>query len=103
MKSIYKIIWSDEALVNLKNIINYLENHWTEAEIKKFAKLLDKHLNLLQDNPFLFPKSTQLSGLRKSVISKQTSIYYQIVQNKVHIISLFDNRQNPQKQKDKGI
>ena len=47
MKNIYKIIWSDEALTNLKDTINYLENHWTETEIKKFAQLLDKHLNPL--------------------------------------------------------
>ena len=26
MESTYKLIWSDEALSNLKNIINYLEN-----------------------------------------------------------------------------
>ena len=101
MKSTYKIIWSDEALTNLNDTINYLENHWTEAEIKKFAQLLDKHLKLLQENPFLFPKSAQLSGLRKSVISKQNTIYYRIVRNNVHIITLFDNRQSPQKLKDK--
>lgn len=101
MKSTYKIIWSDEALTNLKDIINYLEDHWSEAEIKKFSQLLEKHLNLLQENPFLFLLSTQLSGLRKSVISKQNTIYYRIVRNNVHIITLFDNRQSPRKLKDK--
>ena len=52
MKNTYRLIWSDEALNNLKDIIDYLENRWTEREIKKFAQLLDKQLKLIKDNPF---------------------------------------------------
>jgi len=52
MKNTYKLIWSDEALNNLKRIIDYLENRWTEREIKKFTQLLDKQLKLINDNPF---------------------------------------------------
>jgi plasmid stabilization system protein ParE len=33
MKNTYKLIWSDEALQNLKDIIDYPENRWTEREI----------------------------------------------------------------------
>ncbi|PWD99777.1 type II toxin-antitoxin system RelE/ParE family toxin [Marinilabilia rubra] len=56
MRNTYRIIWSDEALKNLKNIIEYLERYWSEKEIENFAQLLDKHLDLLQENPLLFPK-----------------------------------------------
>ena len=38
MGSTYKLIWSDEALENLKGIIEYLEKRWTTREIKKFAR-----------------------------------------------------------------
>jgi plasmid stabilization system protein ParE len=54
MKSTFKIIWSDEALHGLNQIVNYLEENWTSKEIKKFAKLLDKKLNLISNNPELF-------------------------------------------------
>ena len=64
MKNTYKLIWSDEALKNLKRIINYLENRWTKREIKKFAQLLDKQLLLIEENPFLFPKSDTISEYR---------------------------------------
>ncbi len=33
MENIYKLIWSEEALNNLKGIIEYLENKWTKREI----------------------------------------------------------------------
>jgi plasmid stabilization system protein ParE len=95
MKNTYKIIWSDEALTNLKNIIEYLERKWTEKEISNFAQLLDKQLQRIENNPFLFPETDTSNGIRKSVLSKQTSIYYRIVKFEIRIITLFDNRQNP--------
>jgi plasmid stabilization system protein ParE len=54
MENTYKLIWSDEALINLKNIIDYLESRWTKREIKRFSQLLDKQLKLIEENPFLF-------------------------------------------------
>jgi plasmid stabilization system protein ParE len=76
-------------------IIAYLENRWTKREIEKFAQLLDRQLNLFKDNSFLFAECDMPKGLRKSVLSKQTTIYYGIVKNEIHIMTLFDNRQNP--------
>ena len=97
MKSTYKLIWSDEALNNLKEIIDYLEHRWTKKEINKFARLLDRQLELIGTNPFLFAESDKSIGIRKSVLSKQTTIYYRITSQEIHIITLFDNRQNPDK------
>lgn len=95
MKNTYKLIWSNEALNNLKGIIDYLENRWTKREIKKFSQLLDKQLNLIEDNPYLFAESNKSNGLRKSVLSRQTTIYYRIINYEIRIIALFDNRQDP--------
>jgi len=97
MKNTYKLIWSEEALNNLKGIVDYLEKNWTSREITKFAQLLEKQLKLIEENPYLFPNSGKSNGLRKSVLSKQTTIYYRINIQEVQIITLFDNRQNPNK------
>jgi plasmid stabilization system protein ParE len=97
MKNTYKLIWSDEALNNLKDIIDYLENRWTKREIEKFTQLLDKQLKLIEDNPYLFAESAKFNGLRKSVLSRQITIYYWIINFEIRIITLFDNRQNPNK------
>jgi plasmid stabilization system protein ParE len=97
MKNTYKIIWSDEALSNLKQIIVYLEQNWTIKEIKKFAFLLDRQLIRIQNNPLLFAESNKQKNFRKSVLTKQVSIYYRIKSFEIHILTLFDNRQNPKK------
>lgn len=44
MKNTYKLVWSDEALKGLKSIFNYLEFRFSEKNIRKFAKKLDKQL-----------------------------------------------------------
>ncbi len=101
MKGTYKLLWSDEALENLKGIIDYLENRWTKREINKFAQILDKQLRLIEKNPYLFPESNKSNGLRKSILSKQTTIYYRIVNLEIRIVTLFDNRQDPNKLRNK--
>lgn len=97
MENTYKLVWTDEAFYNLEGIISCLESRWTPREVKKFVQLLEKQLNLISTNPFLFAESEKLFGLRKSVLSKQIIIFYQVKDHKVYIVSLFDSRQNPNK------
>ena len=97
MQNIYKIIWTNEALSNLKNVIAYLEKHWTEKEIKRFSLLLDRNLDLIQNNPTLFVEYNKAKKVRKSVLTKQVTIYYRVVNNDIQIITLFDSRQSPKK------
>ncbi|MBI1768124.1 MAG: type II toxin-antitoxin system RelE/ParE family toxin [Bacteroidetes bacterium] len=99
MKSGYKLFWSDKALADLQNIINYLIENWTQKEIQNFARRLDKRLELIVINPRLFPKTAKRREVRKSVLTKHAVIYYETKGNVVSIITLFDPRQNPKKLK----
>lgn len=101
MENTYKLIWSNEALSNLKNIIDYLEDRWTTKEIQKFSRLLDKKLQLIERNPLLFQASPNSNELRRCILSKQTTIYYKIKNRQIYIVTLFDNRQDPKKLKGK--
>ena len=102
MKSGYKIIWTDHALSELKQIIDYLEKNWTEKELKNFANELDHTIELISKNPTLFQVSKIKPGVRKAVILKYNSLYYRTQISAVEIISLFSNRQNPKKEKYKN-
>ncbi len=96
MKSTYKLIWSEEAKNNLSEIIDYLEERWTEKEISQFLKKLNHQLDLIRHNPKLFPKVNR-KGVRKSVLSKQVSIFYKSNRKEINILFIFDTRQNPGK------
>ncbi len=95
MKSGYKIEWSVEAISNLDSIIDYLSNKWTHREIRTFYKLLDKTLILISKNPDIFSNSELKSNVKRCVLSKQTSIYFEVKVDNIVILTLFDNRKNP--------
>ena len=98
MKSISNVIWTKEANENLSKVIKYLEENWTEKEIKKFLTKLYKHISLIQTQPDSFPKANNYN-VRRSVVTKQITLYYSISQETLFIVSIFDNRQNPKKLK----
>jgi len=96
MKSGYSIHWTVEALNNLEGIIDYLTHRWTDREISNFYKLLDKRLELISKSPHTFPSSEQKTNVKRSVLSKQTTVYFEVNTDKIVILSLFDNRKNPE-------
>ena len=94
MDSEYKILWTDEAINNLGEILDYLKNRWTQHEIANFKKKLNKQIGLIEKNPALFPFSTYNKRLRKAVLSKQTTIFYELSGKVIYLAYIFNNLQN---------
>jgi plasmid stabilization system protein ParE len=92
---LYKIVWSNEALTQLDNIVKYLESRWSLNVIDDFLNLIKEYEDILARNPEAFPISKRNNKYRKCVITKQTSIYYKFEGKEVVIRLLWDNRQNP--------
>ena len=97
MKDGYEIKWTSEAERNLHAIFDYLENTWSEREISNFAKKLESVLQLISTQPAAFPYYDKKRNIRRCVLSSQTTIYYceQPFDNVIMVITLFDNRRNP--------
>ena len=88
----YKLFWSNESLSNLDSILSYFKSEWTEKELASFKRKLSKQLELIQQNPKLFPISEIQPRLRKAVLSKQTTIFYELLEFEIHIAYVFNNR-----------
>jgi len=97
MKNGFDIEWTSEAERNLNAIFDYLEVTWSDREISNFAQNLESYLSVISLNPSTFPYYHKEKNIRRCVLSPQTTIYYREVfsENKVVIITLFDNRRNP--------
>jgi len=65
----YKIFWTEEAIQNLEEIIDYLTTSWTQREVDHFKLKLSKQIELIQRNPGIFPVSAFQPRLRKAVLS----------------------------------
>ena len=94
MKNGYSLLWTENAKSELSEIINYIATEWNEVAVRKFAKNLETALESVLTMPTAFPESSIKNNIRRKVISKQTSIYYKILNNEIVILSIFDNRRN---------
>lgn len=90
----FRISWSDNALNDLDNILDYLREQWTQKELENFKKILFNRIDLIGKYPKLFRPSIAKPQLRRLVLTKQTSIYYHVHpgQAQVTMVRLFDNR-----------
>ena len=97
MKNGYRIEWTDNALSELKVTFDYIESNWTEKELIKLSNEIERTVNLISNNPNLFPV-TKSRNIRKAVINKLNTLYYREKRNKrIEILSFFSNRQSPDK------
>ncbi len=87
----YKIFWTEEAIRNLDEIIEYLQNKWTQREVDNFKAKLSKQIDLIHQNPYLFPVSSFQPRLRKAVLSKQTTIFYEVKDQTIYLVYIFVN------------
>jgi len=97
MDSDYKVFWTEEAINNLEAILNYLKENWTQREIDNFKKKLGKQIDLIEKNPRLFPLSKYNGRLRKAVLSKQLTIFYELSGQVIYLVYLFNTKQSIEK------
>lgn len=57
MQNGYKVFWTENALNELSQTIDYLENNFSVKELKFLAKEIEKTVYLISNNPNLFPVS----------------------------------------------
>lgn len=89
----YKILWTDEAINNLVDILDYLLKNWTQREIDNFKSRLSKQIRLIQQNPNLFPISKYNSRLHRAVLSKHTIVFYEVSGQIIYLVYLFNTKQ----------
>ncbi|QLE03123.1 type II toxin-antitoxin system RelE/ParE family toxin [Galbibacter sp. BG1] len=99
MENGFKIFWTKNALLELKETVNYLEENWTVKELKNFATKLDHAIQLISKEPELFPRSKVKNSIRKAVVDRNNTLYYRTNSNSVEIISLFSNKKAPSRKK----
>ena len=89
----YSVIWSPSAKVTYYQILEYLEDKWTNKELQAFIARSEEVINYICINPLLYPYSKE-SDTHKCVVVKQISLFYRVKSNYIEIILFWDNRQD---------
>jgi plasmid stabilization system protein ParE len=98
-----KIILSKKASKRFENLLEYLESKWSHKVKNDFIIKLDKSLKQIQKFPESCPHTSFVKGIHMLVVTKQTSLIYRFNSKTITIVTLFDNRMNPDKLKKETI
>lgn len=96
-----EVIWSAKAKTTFYLVLDYLDKNWTRKEVEIFYNRTQIVLRSISNNPKLFPASAKNKNIRKAIVDKNNTFYYKIdtYDQKVHVLTFFDSRQDPQKLK----
>ena len=89
-----EVRWAKEAEFTFDNIVSLIKNNWGEQSSDKFTLKTKKILNSISLHPFMFPESG-IDNVRKAVITKQTSLFYEVFPDMILLVFFWDNRQDP--------
>lgn len=91
----YKIVWTDKAIAqNLENI-DFLFQEWSLSSVLNYEKALIEKLEQLEKFPFSAPVFK--INCRKILIVKQISLIYKVSQKnkEITILIIWNNYKNP--------
>lgn len=92
-----RVFLSPMAVFKLESLFEYLEEKWGIRSKNKFqSKLIQSNEKISQ-----FPVSCELveefPELRRCVVSRQTSFFYRLKESEIEIVTVVDNRQDPER------
>ena len=94
-----RVVWNKRASKQLQELQELLEQEFGIKTVKTFTNRLFKFLELLIKYPHIGTLEYKTEDIRGFLLHRHTTIIYKIKQDSIYILSLFDNRQNPNRKK----
>ena len=88
-----KVHWTNKARLDYYKNIDYLLKRWSKKEAQKFIDRVKRVEDILEVGMFEFER-TNFNSVRRCVIIKQISLFYQISNNEVFLLRLWNNSMN---------
>lgn len=92
-----KVYLSPLAEYKLIKLTEYLEEEWGASSKIKFLDKLTQKFEQISLLPESSPLTEEFDSVYWSVVTHQCSLYYRIQDNEIEIITITDNRQDPEK------
>ncbi len=86
-----QIIWSDEAMADYHQNMDYLVSEWSAQVATEFIEDVEAVIELIKSHPKLYPL-TSYEEIHKAVIRKQITLFFKVEDN-------WNNYQNPERLK----
>lgn len=90
-----EIIWTKLANITYLEVLHNLNQRWTKKELKSFNILTNNLLDKIKNKEVTHLFVNEKLGIQKGVVHKNVSLYYKEINNKIYLITFFNNRMNP--------
>jgi len=94
-----KLIWSPLAEKDFANILEYLQLNWENKVLGNFIEITERMISQILLNPKQFPIINKKHKFRKCVLTKHITLFYKISLQSIHVLRIYDTRQDPRKLK----
>lgn len=93
-----KVIWTPNAELSFTKELEFIDKKWSSNEVLNFIDLVDNFLLKLEKG-IIQGKISKSSNIYSFVISKQTTIYFDVLKefNTIQILLFWNNTQDPNK------
>ena len=91
-----KIIYSDEAIRSLQEVVSFLEENWTQIEMDLFESEFEKFLLNVKDAILTYQKVDGFKNLQFALIgNKQVKIYFYRDEYSLEILLFLPSKADP--------
>ena len=87
-----EVVWTPESKYQIDLIIHYLRNEWGEKTVDDFLDLIEHFERIISGFPFAFKESEKYKGCRAGLIHNHVTAVYQVYNNRIVVVTVFDNR-----------
>ena len=92
---IYQLVFAQEARETFESIQAQIKDRWGLTVLAKFEQKTLKTLDNIAKSPFIFKRISENPNIRKGLINKNCSVFYEVKTDKIEILFFWDNRQEP--------
>ncbi len=89
-----EVRWSHTAEITFDAVYDFVLNQCAFQIAEKLRAQVSRTLNQISIHPFSFQESS-LKNVRKAVVSKYTSFFYEVFEHHILLVFFWDNRQQP--------
>jgi plasmid stabilization system protein ParE len=90
----HEVFLSALAERKLSLLLDYLEEEWGPNSKTKYLEKFKQAINQISIHPKSCQVSSEMKGIYKCIVTKQSSFYYRLKAGEIEIITLFDNHQD---------
>ena len=86
------VFWTPLAETSYQETLDFVFDQWSLDVALQWDAKVSNLLNRISEHKNLCPPSKKFIGLRRCAITEYTSLLYRVKNDKVELITFFDNR-----------